>query len=312
VIFPKAFTLVLLFAVVGTSTAQAQDFFCRDGAITALIPSHPGPADPVKWFTFWDMKGIPVGWQALSKAYLLPGNLIDIDVVVTADVAAFPGYQPVQDYPHGGTFGPLAAGQYLLAPSVRTFDPATQASTLQCTGSAQGLTIFSLPGATATAPVVEFYNESRDHYFMTQDPAEIGKLDSGATAGWTRTGYDFLAYLPEQSDGRGGAIARFYGLPSAGLDSHVFTNSDDEIFEIVNGRLKGAWVYETPRAFDLPHINRKTGACPAGTRPLFRLWNGRLDSNHRYTTDAAVKRRMLALGYVLEGYGRDHAFLCAL
>ena len=39
-----------------------------------------------------------------------------------------------------------------------------------------------------------------------------------------------------------------------------------------------------------------TGACPAGTAPVYRLWNQRADSNHRYTTSAAIKTQMLARG----------------
>ena len=35
-----------------------------------------------------------------------------------------------------------------------------------------------------------------------------------------------------------------------------------------------------------------TGACPAGTVPVYRLWNQRADSNHRYTTDPGIKAYM--------------------
>ena len=49
--------------------------------------------------------------------------------------------------------------------------------------------------------------------------------------------------------------------------------------------------------------DRSTGACPGGTVPVYRLWNQRLDSNHRYTADAGVRDQMLSRGYALEGYG---------
>ena len=40
-----------------------------------------------------------------------------------------------------------------------------------------------------------------------------------------------------------------------------------------------------------------------GTIPIYRAWNNRIDSNHRYTTDAAVQQAMIAKGYIAEGYG---------
>jgi hypothetical protein len=41
------------------------------------------------------------------------------------------------------------------------------------------------------------------------------------------------------------------------------------------------------------------------------LWNGRADSNHRYTVDPDVRAAMLSLGYVAEGYGPDGVAMCA-
>lgn len=57
--------------------------------------------------------------------------------------------------------------------------------------------------------------------------------------------------------------------------------------------------------------NRLTGACPSGTRPVYRLWNGRADSNHRYTTDAGVRDQMAGQGYVREGYGPEAVAMCS-
>ena len=57
--------------------------------------------------------------------------------------------------------------------------------------------------------------------------------------------------------------------------------------------------------------NTTTGACPAGTVPVYRLWNQRFDSNHRFTTDPVVKAQMVARGYVAEGYGPDAVSMCA-
>jgi hypothetical protein len=70
------------------------------------------------------------------------------------------------------------------------------------------------------------------------------------------------------------------------------------------------YIEEYAAAFyvDLPDA---TGACPAGTVPVFRLWNQRLDSNHRYTTNPAIVAQMQARNYVLEGSAPNFAAMCA-
>ncbi|MEO8755093.1 MAG: hypothetical protein ABI624_20720 [Casimicrobiaceae bacterium] len=55
-----------------------------------------------------------------------------------------------------------------------------------------------------------------------------------------------------------------------------------------------------------------TGDCPAGLVKVYRLWNNRADSNHRYTTDLALKATMIAKGYLAEGYGPDATIMCAV
>ena len=45
---------------------------------------------------------------------------------------------------------------------------------------------------------------------------------------------------------------------------------------------------------DLP--DAVTGACPAGGVPVYRIWNQRYDSNHRYTTSTAIRDQMVAEG----------------
>ena len=38
-------------------------------------------------------------------------------------------------------------------------------------------------------------------------------------------------------------------------------------------------------------------------RPVFRLWNGRADTNHRYTTRLDLRATMIDHGWISEGYG---------
>jgi len=44
---------------------------------------------------------------------------------------------------------------------------------------------------------------------------------------------------------------------------------------------------------------------------VYRMWNKRADSNHRYTTSVAVRESMLGKGYIPEGYGPDATSMCA-
>jgi len=176
-------------------------------------------------------------------------------------------------------------------------------------------------GTTATLvalPVtaVEFYRQAVDHYFISALQPDIDALDSGRLAGWARTGLSFKVF-PTQAAGGAGAnpVCRFYIPPQHG-DSHFF--SADPVVECpaVLAKIQtdpnySGYDYETPNAFYIALPNTMTGACPMGTIPVYRLWNQRADSNHRYTTDAAIKAQMIANGYVAEGYGPDSVIMCA-
>jgi hypothetical protein len=155
-------------------------------------------------------------------------------------------------------------------------------------------------------PVVEFYNAAQDHYFVTASPAEIGDLDAGAHPGWQRTGSSFDAY----DGGVGGTspVCRFYIPPSRG-DSHFFSASPDECAQ-TQARFAD-FKLETSDAFRIMLPDVDTGACASSLVPVYRLWNGRAQTNHRYTADAVAWRRMASLGWVSEGYGNDGVAMCA-
>lgn len=153
--------------------------------------------------------------------------------------------------------------------------------------------------------VVEFYNQALDHYFVSLDPAEIDDLDSGRKAGWSRTGLGFGAAL-NAAPGTN-PVCRFYLPPGSG-DSHFFSASPAECAE-TQAKFPQL-ILETPDAFNAA-LPDGTGACPADTVPVYRLWNGRADSNHRYTADTSVRDEMIARGYTPEGYGAEAVSLCA-
>ena len=164
----------------------------------------------------------------------------------------------------------------------------------------------STPGLV---PVVEFYNADLDHYFITANPAEAAALDSGVLKGWTRTGYQFLTHAADPLDSSLNAVCRFYGKPSAGLDSHFYSASPDECAAVL-AKFAASWQLESNDVFQV-QMPDASGVCPRGALPVYRLFNGRADANHRYTGDDQVRASMLATGYTPEGYGPDGVAFCS-
>jgi hypothetical protein len=172
-------------------------------------------------------------------------------------------------------------------------------------------------GAVLGAPVpdgrsaIEFYRPSVDHYFVTSNPVEIAGLDDGTFAGWTRTGETF-GVLPagERGIARASPVCRYYGKPEAGLDSHFYSASPAECAEVA-ARYGDAWALESSEVFAVALPDAQTGACPAATMPVYRVFNARRDANHRYVTSLATRATMLADGWIAEGYGPDAVAMCA-
>ncbi len=159
---------------------------------------------------------------------------------------------------------------------------------------------------------VEFYWAARDHYFITAAPAEIAALDAGPPDGWVRTGSTFPVYdLPAagQNPLPGTTpVCRFYLPPPFG-DSHYYSASPDEC-AAVRAKFPG-FTFESPDVFYVVLPDTLAGVCPPGTAIVYRLWNQRADTNHRYTTNVILVQQTLARGYVLEGYGLTSASMCA-
>ena len=104
-------------------------------------------------------------------------------------------------------------------------------------------------------------------------------------------------------------MCRFYLPPGYG-DSHFFSAAPGECADV---RAKFPFLtYEAPDVFyiDLPDF--RTGTCTGGGTPVYRLWNQRPDSNHRYTTSIAIRNEMLARGYYAEGYGPAAVAMCSV
>jgi hypothetical protein len=160
--------------------------------------------------------------------------------------------------------------------------------------------------AAQTVNVIEFYNANLDHYFVSALQPDVDALDAGRFAGWVRTGQVFKAY--PQPGGVAQPVCRFY-LPPALGDSHFYSASAQECAEVA--AKYPAFVLESPNVMYVDLPDPVTGACPPGDIPVYRLWNARADTNHRYTTDRANRAAMVARGWIAEGYGPDQAVLCA-
>jgi hypothetical protein len=168
------------------------------------------------------------------------------------------------------------------------------------------LSAFTIPGGPKNTAVVEFYDAALDHYFMSALANEIQALDHGVFPGWMRTGESFNAYA--QATLGASPVCRFY-LPPAYGDSHFYSGSPDECAAV---RAKYPFFsYESAALFYIPLSDPSTGVCPAETTPVYRLWDSRADTNHRYTTSRAIRDQMVAAGWLPEGYGPDAVIMCA-
>ena len=168
------------------------------------------------------------------------------------------------------------------------------------------LTPGSNPAGTVTA--VEFYNALLDHYFLSTNPSEINDLDSGVHPGWVRTGLRFNAYPGPV--GGASPVCRFYRAPAFG-DSHFYSASPSECAQTAAAHPVD-WIYESPAVFYIALPNLTTGACAAGTRPIWRFFN-RITTNHRYTAEVKDRDDMRAdpFTWTAEGYGDDAVIMCS-
>jgi len=209
----------------------------------------------------------------------------------------------------GGVLDYAGVDQFTYAPL-----PTDGVNALLRSGTLVVNTAVNFNGTSATIPTrpitaVEFYNPGLDHYFVSALAPDIDALESGRLAGWSATGKSFRVFATQADGGVGvNPVCRFYIPPPFG-DSHFFSASPDECAAT---RTKFAqFSYESPNVFYVALPDTATGACPAGTTPVYRVWNQRADSNHRYTTDRALRDQMLANGYLAEGYGPDQVIMCA-
>ena len=163
-----------------------------------------------------------------------------------------------------------------------------------------------VPEAGDRGDAIEYYHAGLDHYFVSAAPSDIHALDAGVLTGWRRTGESFGAYTTFAEGYR--PVCRFYIPPALG-DSHFISASAVEC-EAVRIRFP-QYVSEGPTYMGVALPDPGTGTCAPGQIAVYRVWNARRDSNHRYTTQVAIRDAMVARGGIAEGYGPDAVAMCA-
>ena len=197
---------------------------------------------------------------------------------------------------------------YALRPDGTYEAPNGWTLTMRNTGNSPnqiGVTAICVTATSSSTTVVEFYNASLDHYFITWVADEIAKLDAGTVIrGWTRTGQALKTYTTPQSGTS--PVCRYYIPPGLG-DSHFFGRGTAECN--ATGTNNPSFVLEDPAFMQmfLPNL----GVCPTNTTNVYRVFSNRPDANHRYMTDKAVRDQMVARGWLAEGDGPDLVVMCA-
>ena len=149
-----------------------------------------------------------------------------------------------------------------------------------------------------TANVVEFYNASLGHYFITAYADEAAMLDAGnLVRGWARTGVEWSAWANAEDHADAVPVCRFFGTPGRGPNSHFYTADAGECAQV---RQNPDWTYESVAFYiDVP----RNGPCAAGTTPVYRSFHPGAtvaESNHRFLVDLTMHERMVA-NSTLEG-----------
>ena len=161
--------------------------------------------------------------------------------------------------------------------------------------------VFSTPAFADTSTVVEFYNTTLNHYFVTADSNEAMGIDNGSAGpGWIRTGNTFKS-------GGNMPVCRFYGSVSPGPNSHFYTADPDECaylkqLQASTPNTQKRWNYEGMGFVSAMPTN---GICPFGTMAIYRAYNNGfamgIDSNHRITGNQMMMQQMMSSGWTYEG-----------
>ncbi len=291
-------------------TPQADDIRgcrCLYGLLTGVQSSLVCSLPPVV-----DFGDAAIGRTSVPKSVTFTNSGNAPLSIYTSDVLHPAQFQRVNGCGPGTVVGPgQSCSVALAATPVNTGVAASELVLFTSEGyyelplTANGIDPGAVAAGTATVDVVEFYNPALDHYFITWTAAEIANLDAGTTSPrWVRTGKTFKAFTSAQNGTS--QVCRFYIPPALG-NSHFFGR----------GAAECAATRTAHPEFVLEEINYKQlfvpdrGTCPAGSKAVYRVFNNRPATNHRYTIERAVRDEMVGKGWVAEGDGDDMVVMCA-
>ena len=285
------------FAFLGTTTGQAT---VQDGAsIVGWLPSMTYAGN-----TSW---------------YMRAGLMTEADIQLNASangsaLAAYPmllhevGHAIGLDHsevPDAVMAGPPASPAYSYATRL-TADDIAGCQELYGPARADAVTVGTPPSSDAPPPdamAAEYYHPVLDQYLVTADRDEKRSLSRGGPDGhWRATG---ISYAVWQAGGpnlrptcrfRGNAAADPTG-ERAGWKSDFYTADIAECATLTrNGQ---AWVFEGYAFYVV--VPAADGACPDGTRSVYRYFRAQGDAGHRYVTTARARAQMQARGWHYEG-----------
>ena len=138
-------------------------------------------------------------------------------------------------------------------------------------------------------------------------------MRANAASGETDTGKTFLAYPRTGYPEKARPVCRFYGSPSPGPNSHFYTADAAECDKLKQLQqntpaTEKRWNFEEIAfAIQVPAGE----SCPSDAPvPVYRLYNKGFekgkDSNHRFTTDAALYQAMIG-----QGWAGENIVMCA-
>ena len=172
---------------------------------------------------------------------------------------------------------------------------------------------------------IEYYHAGMDHYFLTALASEQEMLESGQIPGWKTTfrSFQVLAWAAvANAESRSSPVCRFLKFYPDGY-THFLSPVAAECSLLSE---TGFGILESDAFFHVVAADPVTGECPktitfdqplSGTqstygpfRPVYRLWNGKAEANHRLVMGKAQRDLMVSKGWVSEGYGPDGVSFC--
>jgi mono/diheme cytochrome c family protein len=230
------------------------------------------------------------------------GAAVSISSVGSSDATEF----PITSSSCAGTLASGAACAFSIAfsPTLAGSRSATISVVSTGLGSPQSIALSGIGTQAqggATVPAIEYYYAPWNHYFVTAIQAEINALDSGVFGAWMRTGLAFNVYPTAGAPAGSVPVCRFFSTAFDPKSSHFYSAIPVECNALMT---TAGWQFEA-YVFNVLPPAVADGSCPAGTLPVYRLYNNGQGGapNHRFTTDLGVRQQMLAQGYLPEGYG---------